>query len=318
MIQSIAKGTKKTYEAHFKALSDFTEDRHLCPLPLTFETFEQYLKFLWQNGASYNKISTMIAAVNFVHELFNVDPPTNLAAFKRLVKGFKKLLHKPAVPKLPYTKDILARAIDLLTPEASLQLWRTIWRMTLSFFATARWDEMHQLTNKNVTVNLLKNCVEIKVPKSKTLKHGYSCIVYGHDIRKPISNVLYCPVSLTHFYIEKLKALLPADHTAKFSLQTQINTTKNGHYLPLNGKKAISHEVSLKNSCEVLTTLGEDAKLYGEHSGRRGGITETSRAGATTRQLRLQGQWLTDESPQRYIDEASRRTDEISKMLHLE
>jgi len=45
---------------------------------------------------------------------------------------------------------------------------------------------------------------------------------------------------------------------------------------------------------KLMELLGYDVKLYGEHSGKRGGATNTAAHGATDKQLKRLGGWRSD------------------------
>jgi hypothetical protein len=53
---------------------------------------------------------------------------------------------------------------------------------------------------------------------------------------------------------------------------------------------------------KLMTLLGYDAKLYGEHSGKRGGATAAANNGATDKQLKRLGGWRSDAMPAKYVD----------------
>jgi hypothetical protein len=53
---------------------------------------------------------------------------------------------------------------------------------------------------------------------------------------------------------------------------------------------------------KLMTLLGYDAKLYGEHSGKRGEATAAANNGATDKQLKRLGGWRSDAMPAKYVD----------------
>ena len=53
---------------------------------------------------------------------------------------------------------------------------------------------------------------------------------------------------------------------------------------------------------KLLTSLGYDSSLYGEHSGKRGGATSAAANGATDKQLKRLRGWRSDSMPAKYVD----------------
>ena len=59
---------------------------------------------------------------------------------------------------------------------------------------------------------------------------------------------------------------------------------------------------ALSDLKKLLESLGYDAKLYGEHFGKRGGATSAAAHGATDKQLKRLGGWRSDAMPAKYVD----------------
>lgn len=53
---------------------------------------------------------------------------------------------------------------------------------------------------------------------------------------------------------------------------------------------------------KLMSSLGYDGKLYGEHSGKRGGATTAAANGATDKQLERLGGWRSNAMPAKYVD----------------
>ena len=100
-----------------------------------------------------------------------------------------------------------------------------------------------------------------------------------------------CPVKLTLHYFQFLGSsysgyLVPAC--------TPKNTPSS--------EKAVPYSGALSDLKKLMESLGYDAKLYGEHSGKRGGATIAAAHGATDKQLKRLGGWRSDAMPAKYVD----------------
>ncbi len=59
---------------------------------------------------------------------------------------------------------------------------------------------------------------------------------------------------------------------------------------------------ALSDMKKLMTSLGYDAALYGQHSGKRGGATAAAANGATDKQLKRLGGWRSDAMSAKYVD----------------
>jgi hypothetical protein len=94
---------------------------------------------------------------------------------------------------------------------------------------------------------------------------------------------------------------------------------KRGSFYSL-GKRSLSYSRSREIFKEALTTLGYDAKKYGLHSLRSGGITsvvQNSNNSIPERLLKLHGRWKTDTAKDMYVQESLHSRLEVSNYLGL-
>lgn len=77
-----------------------------------------------------------------------------------------------------------------------------------------------------------------------------------------------------------------------------VCTAKNAQ----NPEKYVSDSRALVEMKKLMNLLGYDAKLYGEHSSKRGGATAAAANGATEKQLKRLGVWRPDAMPAKYVD----------------
>jgi hypothetical protein len=83
-----------------------------------------------------------------------------------------------------------------------------------------------------------------------------------------------------------------------------------------NPEKAVPYSGALSDLKKLLTSLGYDSSLYGEHSGKRGGATSAAANGATDKQLKRLGGWRSDSMPAKYVDLSVPSRILLSELLH--
>lgn len=118
------------------------------------------------------------------------------------------------------------------------------------------------------------------------------------------SDITRCPVKLTLNYFQFLGPtysgfLVPAC--------TPKNTP--------NAEKQVSYSGALTDLKKLMTSIGYDARLYGEHSGKRGGATAAAANGATDKQLKRLGGWRSDAMPAKYVDLSINSRISMSELL---
>jgi len=116
---------------------------------------------------------------------------------------------------------------------------------------------------------------------------------------------LRCPVSLTDAYFRILGPnfqgpvvpLCKSGHPNSPSLQPQ------------------PYSSALKNFRELLRKVNVDPTGYSEHSMRRGGATEASKAGASTQEIQEAGDWHTSKTALKYIHNKMHTNKNFNKFL---
>ena len=114
----------------------------------------------------------------------------------------------------------------------------------------------------------------------------------------------YCPVNFTQNYFMFLGG------------------SYNGYLVPVSQpnfspdpKKGLHYSLALEDLRRLLTELGYDGKLYGEHSGKRGGASAAVENGLDMESLQRLGRWRSTSVPAKYVDLATSSRIEMSKML---
>ena len=82
-----------------------------------------------------------------------------------------------------------------------------------------------------------------------------------------------------------------------------------------NPNKAAPYSGALSDMKKLMSILGYDATLYGEHSGKRGGATAAVANGATGNQLKRLGGWRSDTMAAKYVDLSINSRISMSQLL---
>ena len=241
----------------------------------------------------------------------NLKPsPTTHECISQLFRGFKLTNQHSRQPVLPLTEEIIKQMLNkLYLPtngcdgiRAPLVLWRTIWRATMEFHTLGRFSDLVQLRHSDVNFASSPSrhlIICFKGGKTDLYSEGTTRIVAANS-----DEPLYCPVNLTQNYFVRL------------------GPCYSGYLVPSclpsaepDPSKPVPYPRALEDLRELLNDLGYEGKLYGEHSGKRGGATAAAESGMDMDTLKRFGHWRSSEVPSKYVDLSSRSRIEMSKQL---
>ena len=251
-----------------------------------------------------SKINLITAAVADKHwSQYHVSPTENFT-FRRLMAGIRREHAKPAQSKAPLTIQLLEDTFQLVRESGRLQEWRTLARMNVQFYATLRWDEVSALRIQNIRPT--PQGLVVQIGRSKTDQIGKG------DFRPIVAtNTPSCPVSIINKYV----AMLRYEPGVNGFFQPRITAeTANTPQRGIPDKK-LAYTAALEELKILLSFLGQDPDAYGEHSGRRGGATTASEAGAHWTDLKLHGGWSSDSSAQKYVEATAKKRNKIPQVL---
>jgi hypothetical protein len=163
---------------------------------------------------------------------------------------------------------------------ASLVLWRTVWRVSIEYHTLCRFSDIVKLQRKHVIYKSSPS------PHLQILFQGGKNDQYSEGSKRIVAsniNEEICPVKLTLNYFQFLG---PSYSGCLVFLCTAKNVP--------NPVKPVPYSSVLSDLKKLLQSFGCDPKLYGEHSGKRGGATES--------QLKRLGGWRSDVMPSKYVD----------------
>ena len=171
---------------------------------------------------------------------------------KRALGGFKRRTTQTAVQQArPLTHEILEQVAGVLRDEReSFVAWRTVWRMSMSFYGMLRWDEVSKLTVADIRMTEERMTVFIKRSKTDQLSRGASVEIHGHVGAEELS--LTCPIRLTKQYIRRLGAEAQTEEAGGRLLQPRMNP--RGHQS--GSDKIIGYDTALRDLRRMIGKIG--------------------------------------------------------------
>ncbi len=306
--KSVKPSTRSQYDRIYQIWKEFCADNDLQELEAGHEALASCLSLVMKEG-SLSKVSMLAAAIANEHRINLKTSPTTHESISQLFRAFRLCPHKMRDPVLPLTNDIIRKLINHLyqvghghnAVNASPVLWRTVWRLVIEYHTLGRWDDVIKLRRSDLQFEEEPSKhlqVTFRNGKTDMYNEGGKRIVAA-DISEP----LFCPIQLTHHYLQFLGS-------AHFGF---LIPACNPQGRP-NQDKAASYSSCLEDLRGLLNTLGIEGR-YGEHSGKRGGASQAAENGMPAETLKRLGGWKSDSVPQRYVDLTVRSRIEMSKML---
>ena len=245
------------------------------------------LSLVMLRDGSYSKVVMLSSAIAHEHRFWMLPSPTLNEKISLLFRGFRNEPPQMRTPKSPITEDILSKMFHLYRPVngrdglcASLVLWRTVWRVSIEYHTLCRFSDIVKLQRKHVIYKSSPS------PHLQILFQGGKNDQYSEGSKRIVAsniNEEICPVKLTLNYFQFLG---PSYSGCLVFLCTAKNVP--------NPVKPVPYSSALSDLKKLLQSFGCDPKLYGEHSGKRGGATES--------QLKRLGGWRSDVMPSKYVD----------------
>jgi hypothetical protein len=259
---------------------------------------------------SLSAVTMLSAAIANEHRIHLKPSPTNHECISKLFKGFKLSSQKIHHPVMPLTDEIIREMIDKVYHpangrdglKASLVLWRTVWRVVMEFHALGRSSDIVKLCRNDVRFG------NVPSPHLRVLFKGGKNDQYSEGSERVVAAFIdeerYCPVNLTRNYFQFLGSgfsgyLVPASRP---------------NFLP-DPSKSVPYNGALEDLRRLLDDLGHDGKLFGEHSGKRGGSTQAAENGMDMETLKRLGGWRSTAMPSKYVDLAINSRIQLSRRM---
>lgn len=267
------------------------------------------LSLLMLKGGSYSKVVMLSAAIANEYRIRMLPSPTTHETISLLFRGFRNQHPQTRTAKSPITEEILEKMYSQLYQsahgrdglKAPVVLWRTVWRISLEYHTLGRFSDIVKLKRQDIVYQSNPTPhlrILFKGGKNDQYTEGSERVVASNPDKKR------CPVNLTLNYFQFL------------------GTDYSGYLVPLctpkntpNAEKPVPYPTALSDLKKLMTSLGYNASLYGEHSGKRGGATTAAAHGATDKQLKRLGGWRSDAMPAKYVDLSINSRISMSELL---
>ena len=307
---SLKLSTRSQYSRVYSVWQEFCLDNGLPEFDAGYQALASCLSLVMDQSNSYSAVSMLSAAIANEHRVHLKPSPTNHECISKLFRGFKLSNQNSRNPVQPLTDQILQQMIDRVYDpahgrdglKAPLVLWRTVWRAVLEFYTLGRFSDIVRLCRSDVRFG------ELPSPHLKVLFKGGKNDQYSEGSERIVAAIpnkdRYCPVNFTKNYFQFLGAgftgfLVPACRP---------------NLLP-DPEKSVPYSGALDDLRKLLNELGYNGKLFGEHSGKRGGSTQAAENGMDLDTLKRLGGWRSSTVPAKYVDLAVSSRIEMSKKL---
>lgn len=284
------------YDRVYDIWRDFCRDNDLQEFGADHQQLAACLSLVMIQDQSYSKVVMLSAAIANEYRIRMLPSPTTHETISTLFRGFRNEHPQNRTAKLPITEEILGKLYShLYQPQhgrdgqrASIVIWRTVWRIAMEYHTLGRFSDIVKLRRNDIVYQTSPS------PHLKILFQGGKNDQYSEGSERVVASnpdERRCPVALTLNYFQFLGPsysgyLIPSC------------TSKNAP----NPAKAVPYSGALSDMKKLMTTLGYNAKLYGEHSGKRRGATTAAANGLSEKQLKRLGGWRSDAMPAKYVD----------------
>ena len=307
---SLKPSTQSQYARVYSVWKEFCFDNQLPEFEAGHEALASCLSLIMDQTNSYSSVSMLAAAIANEHRIHLKPSPTGHECISKLFKGFKLASQTSRNPVQPLTDQIVRQMIDKLYHpthgrdglKAPLVLWRTVWRVVMEFYTLGRFSDIIKLQRNDVRFGALPSPhlrVLFKGGKNDQYSEGAERIIAAFPEEKR-----YCPLGLTRNYFQ----YLGAGHTGFLVPACCPDLTPDP-------SKSVPYSGALDDLRKLLNELGYDGKLFGEHSGKRGGATQAVENGMDLETLKRLGGWRSPAMPAKYVDLAIPSRIEISKKM---
>ena len=255
------------------------------PVPATVLVICSFIRFMAREFRSPKAVENYLVGVKWLYVLNNYSiAPFRDPRIKLLLRGIARQMQHMPRQVLPLTPDILVRLYNLLdlTDTNDTAFWALL---CLGFHIMARSSNLVPLSTSGfdpdkqlvrADVLRLKGYIMIAIRWSKTNQFGDRVLTV--PLAQSTGSYL-CPVSAYDRLI---------DHTPGADMDPLFVWKKGRRWEP------ITYKAYMTRLRELLAMAGEDPKLYGTHSLRRGGATAANQAGVPRNHIALVGDWRSD------------------------
>jgi site-specific recombinase XerD len=265
--------TQRAYKADLKDFNDWCEKNSQIPFPVSAETLAAYVSHL-ADDYKWATINRRMAAISKLHQLNNLDSPTQNRIFRIVMEGIKRTKGIRQKQAPAFKLNILKQLLRDFDTEMNANL-RNKALLLLGFTGAFRRSELVSLNIEDLTFS--EEGVIISLQKSKTNQYGENeekAIFYSPE-------AVLCPVRTLKKWVERM---------SKSSDALFVRVRK--------GDKLTTNRLTDKTVNDLVKThFGEE---FSAHSLRASFITITKINGADDSEIMRQTKHKTSAMIQRY------------------
>ena len=214
---------------------------------------------------SNSAVEEAINALNWVHNLAEVQSPTHSPLVQVTAEGLRRSLARPVQKKTPMSVDMLSEIVKDADVHPCLSNIRLATASLLAFSGFLRFDELIQLRPCDITITEEMMAVKIQRNKTDQLRQGDEVLIAR------ISNSM-CPVAM----LEKYMRVAGIDQHSDLFLFREITKSRHGEKLRSTGR--ITYSTLRELFRKKLIELGHPSDRYGLHSLKAGGAMAANNA----------------------------------------
>ena len=260
-------------------------------LPIKSVHLAFFITAVIQQNGSYGKIEQAFHGINWLHNILGLPNPCASKMVLAVKETAKRILKRPTVKKCPIRPQHLQCIVMKYGETNSLLDIRICTIALVSYAGFLRYDEVSSIKSCNLSFE--RTHFKIFIESSKTDQAGE-----GDTVFIARTGLTTCPYRMMRKYL----------HVAKISTSDEnfifrpVVKTKAGHRFK-NVNKPISYTTARDTVMDAIQSIGLNRKLFGLHSFRRGGATESAKRGCPDRLFKKHGRWKSDNAKDGYVSE---------------
>ena len=311
-LKSRSDSTRKAYERVINQFFLWCKSQDIpLKLPFHVSVITLFLFSKAKESQSVSSVQLASAALKWLHSLTpdNNPNPLDSSFCRNIVESVKRSYSKPIQKKKPVSPDLIKTLIQKYGGHSNnLKDLRIACMCSLGFAGFFRAHELRHIQAEHIEWK--EDHIRIFIPKSKTDIYREGKYVYIKKIGGE-----YCPIGMLSKYMNAA-SIVSDSSTFLFG---PLVFHKRGSFYSL-GKGPLSYSRCREIFKEAVTTIGYDARTYGLHSLRSGGLTsvvQNSNNSIPERLLKLHGRWKTDIAKDMYVEESLDSRLKVSSYLGL-
>ena len=305
VISSRANSTTSKYVNAFSRWKQWARQYEgISILPVKEAEFALYMQYVGDTTASKSAVEEAVNGIGWVQQLAGFPPVSESPFVGVVLEGLQRQLAKPKVRKEPVSSDMLTALVESLGANPTLSDVRLVAACVLAYAAFLRYDELAKLRCCDVTFKDTHMEVHITSSKTDQYRQGDSVVVAR-------TGSATFPVAL----LERYYGMAVITRVSRLKLFRGITATKSGERLRSQG--GLSYTRLRELFLQKLTSLGFDAKQFGLHSLRAGGVTAAAQAGIPDRLFKRHGRWRSESAKDGYIKDSMSSLLSVSQSLKL-